>query len=162
MRLLLLQHRAPASVSKDSIISYLRASQAAAEHETPECLASGSDEEILGSTSVKDQPLAFAGLSATLHHHSVASEDKTLDGRHELEQCDPNGWAKGHRVDRHIALEHNDYEATSFSPPIDDLLSKTVSNSSSRINREDRMQLGGAEYGAIKLNIYLIPTYRII
>jgi len=161
MRLPSLQHRATASVRKDSITSHLRAPQATAEHEAPRSLTGGSDEENLGSTSAKNQPLVLTGLVATLCHRSGASEGETLDGRHEPEECDANSWAKGHRVDRHIALEHNDHEVASFSLPVDDLMSKAISNSGSRINREDRMQLGGAEYGAIKLLTYLIPTYFV-
>jgi hypothetical protein len=49
----------------------------------------------------------------------------------------------------------------SFSSAIDDLLNRTVSDPCSRITCKDKMELGGSEYGAIKMLAYLIPAYFV-
>lgn len=64
-------------------------------------------------------------------------------------------------ISRPDTPEHNWPYDTIVSPSIGNILSRTVGTVNSSLSCEDRMELGGAEYRAIKLLGYLIPAYFI-
>jgi hypothetical protein len=152
------QPPAPAGDLKNTIGSHLKTKEKSDELN---CLGSwiAGRTEGLGILSMKDQPASTEPVTA-LFIPSRISEDEELRSRNELEQFDPNAWSRQDRVGRHIT--HNFQEVITFSSPIGEHLSRTISNADSRIAREDRMQLGGAEYRTIKLLTYLIPIYFVI
>jgi hypothetical protein len=144
------------------ITSHLENVQEADKLRRPDCLVVGRIEQSLEILLMEDHPSASTEPVASVFLPSGTSEAEKLRSRHELEQCDQKDWSKQDRVDRYIIFEHNIHHAIALPPPIGEFLSRTVSNADSRIAREDRMQLVGAEYGAIKLLTYLIPSHFVI
>jgi hypothetical protein len=88
-------------------------------------------------------------------------EEEKLRCQDEPEKVHPNTTRQG-GVCWHITPEHNWPDDITISRSTYGLLSRTVSTANSQLSRDERMQLGGAEYRVIKLLAYLIPTYFII
>ncbi len=152
--------QAPADGLKVAIASELKASLGEDEFNRSGCLTVGRVKQSVGTLSKKNQLSAPIEPFPNPSPPSTTLEDGIMHNQHE--QCDPKPWSKQDRVDKRIPSEHIIHKVTNFPLSIDDVLSRTFSNYDARITREDRMQLGGVEYGAIKLLAYLIPAYFIL